>query len=163
MSPRRRRVPAGTDSVHACPSVSVPRISKTNNWERSGEMAVTIGFVNGLGIPDVSPSAIEACASAFFNEIFSLMYNLEPSVNTTDLAMPSWVIWFVPSTLGGGSGLLSQVNAAPKTATRIKAAAIQNQRDPLTLVLSPVLTAAACPEVVSRLRRLRSARSSEAC
>src|SRR5271165_2244947 len=117
-------------------------------------------FVKELGTAEVGPPAIDAWTNCWFPPLVSEMYSRAPSVSTETFGMPSCVIWVVARTLGGGTGERSQAKMPATAPSAITTAASQGQRD--LLIMAGALAAVTFPEVVSRFRRLRSARNSAA-
>src|SRR6266849_1493324 len=74
-------------------------------------------LLNGVGMAEVSPPVTDPCTRNCFVPVLSVIYSREPSVRRLVLVTPSWVIWLVLSTLGGGRGRLSQANIPPRTTT----------------------------------------------
>src|ERR1700720_1187310 len=76
------------------------------------------------------------------------------------LPRPSRVIWETPTSFGGGRGARIHQIAAPAAIASAAATPAQAQRNSLPDSAMDALAALTLPEVVSRLRRVRSARRS---
>src|SRR5450755_1665272 len=117
----------------------------------------------GVETAATSPPAVETWERTKCPAESSPKYIRAPSVSMVAfLARLSLVIWVTPMSLGGGKGERNHQAKAAIASRAAKATIAQGQRPLLLGSTMDALAALTLPEVVSRLRRVRSARMSAA-